>query len=419
MICGVSGGSFAALCLLGCCICRRRRKQRRPMRQPLLSAGQVQPAQGASASHARVAPVATLVVTPIDAPVAVPVATPVAASSSAANASTAGAPSLPTASSTRASDRMPTEGSAITPSAFLDSGSASFFFEDGEWGSERWVPVLDSNATNAYTACYSGKTGAACQYTARSQEYEVTLGSDGMLLQTNTITNKRRRVKKADQAVRSSGNLSLFDPPRNWLVGEEGSIRLPSDSSEYKDVEKYFRARLRNRNATIERIERIQSLEQWVGYKAKLQGLAVRETSRREVGRPALPSRAALEKAWLFHGCSEETAKLIIARGFNRSYAGANATLYGKGTYFARDAEYSARDQYSAPSTNGQKHIFLCRVAVGAAAKVPSGYNEVVPPVRDGDLLYDATANKESEPDIVVVFKDNQAYPEYRVIFCK
>ena len=38
-----------------------------------------------------------------------------------------------------------------------------------------------------------------------------------------------------------------------------------------------------------------------------------------------------LERKWLFHGTQEETVPKIISQGFNRSFAGLNATMYGKG----------------------------------------------------------------------------------------
>ena len=43
-----------------------------------------------------------------------------------------------------------------------------------------------------------------------------------------------------------------------------------------------------------------------------------------------------------FHGTDEDTAKKIMQQGFNRNFSGLNATYYGKGVYFARDASYSA-----------------------------------------------------------------------------
>ena len=107
----------------------------------------------------------------------------------------------------------------------------------------------------------------------------------------------------------------------------------------------------------------------------------------------------------------------IISGGFNRSYAGKNATFYGPGCYIARDSSYSARNTYSPPDaqvwacnqspcislhlcvshpplaclrpclsrapSQGIKHIFLCRIALGAHCKVDYGYTGKEPPVRD------------------------------------
>ena len=53
-------------------------------------------------------------------------------------------------------------------------------------------------------------------------------------------------------------------------------------------------------------------------------------------------SQARYERVWLFHGTDEDTVKKIVQQGFNRSFAGKNATAYGKGVYFARDASCKA-----------------------------------------------------------------------------
>ena len=47
---------------------------------------------------------------------------------------------------------------------------------------------------------------------------------------------------------------------------------------------------------------------------------------------------ARYERVWLFHGTDLDTIPKILQQGFNRSFAGKNATVYGVGVYFARDA---------------------------------------------------------------------------------
>ena len=105
---------------------------------------------------------------------------------------------------------------------------------------------------------------------------------------------------------------------------------------------------------------------------------------------------------------------------------------YGQGCYFARDASYSARPTYSPPDGNGLKRIFMCRLALGAHTSVRFGYgdagvSEREPPVRDPDrvlgvgvLRYDTTTDNNfvgGIPQVMVAFKDNQAYAEYLVTF--
>ena len=59
-------------------------------------------------------------------------------------------------------------------------------------------------------------------------------------------------------------------------------------------------------------------------------------------GRQALDPNN-LEIAWVFHACAAEVVENIIVSGFNRSYAGKNATvLYGNGNRLAGHLELRA-----------------------------------------------------------------------------
>ena len=82
-------------------------------------------------------------------------------------------------------------------------------------------------------------------------------------------------------------------------------------------------------------VERVQNTTLWDTFAAKKQTM---------LARPG----ATVDKCErsLFHGTDEDTAPKIVAQGFNRSFNGKNATVYGKGVYFAKEAEYSARDIY-------------------------------------------------------------------------
>ena len=93
------------------------------------------------------------------------------------------------------------------------------------------------------------------------------------------------------------------------------------------------------------------------------------------------------------------------------------ATVYGKGVYFARDASYSARDQYSPRDANNNKYIFLAKVLTGEF--VVGNSNCVTPPPKSGNglTLYDSVVDNASNPSIFVIFGDAQAYPDYLITF--
>jgi len=91
--------------------------------------------------------------------------------------------------------------------------------------------------------------------------------------------------------------------------------------------------------------------------------------------------------------------------------------MYGKGVYFARDASYSARDQYSPRDANNNKYMFLAKVLTGEFAIGSTNY--VTPPPKSGNglTLYDSVVDNTSHPFIFVIFGDAQAYPDYLITF--
>lgn len=95
-----------------------------------------------------------------------------------------------------------------------------------------------------------------------------------------------------------------------------------------------------------------------------------------------------------------------------------SATAYGHGTYFAVNASYSAHPTYSKPAADGSQLMFVARVLTGVFTLGQS--NMRVPPSRS-DLgsheRYDSVVDKMDNPNMYVVFHDNQAYPDYLITF--
>lgn len=141
-----------------------------------------------------------------------------------------------------------------------------------------------------------------------------------------------------------------------------------------------------------------------------------------------------INEQMLFHGTSSEFVEAICIHNFDWRINGIHGALFGKGTYFARDAAYSSRfckDDIKHGNTfqiHGvslqQRHLFrtyksmfLARVLIGDYINGDSKYMR--PPSKDGSYvnLYDSCVDDTWNPKIFVVFDANQIYPEYLIDF--
>ena len=119
----------------------------------------------------------------------------------------------------------------------------------------------------------------------------------------------------------------------------------------------------------------------------------------------------------LFHGTSDDSVIQAICRdNFDWRVCGKNNTVYGKGSYFARNAAYS--DKY-ARSGAFVKWMFMARVLVGRYTKGNSSM--VRPPPLDAAFphgeLHESCVDKEVNPMIFVIFEKDQCYPEYLISY--
>jgi poly [ADP-ribose] polymerase 10/14/15 len=120
---------------------------------------------------------------------------------------------------------------------------------------------------------------------------------------------------------------------KNQAVAE--LFPLPPGPELYQ-VRQAFMKTLDSSSITNVNVQRIQNLSLWRQFANKRWEFVSREGPS---------SQARCERVWLFHGTDEDTVKKIVQQGFNRSFAGKNATVYGKGVYFARDASCKAANR--------------------------------------------------------------------------
>ena len=76
----------------------------------------------------------------------------------------------------------------------------------------------------------------------------------------------------------------------------------------------------------------------------------------------------------LYHGTGYDTYEAICQQNFDFRLNGKNATMYGQGSYFAKNASYS--NNYAVADPSGKRYMFIAQVLVGQ-------YTEV-----EFDLLY-------------------------------
>jgi hypothetical protein len=124
-----------------------------------------------------------------------------------------------------------------------------------------------------------------------------------------------------------------------------------------------------------------------------------------------IQKRGEVKEKMLYHGTNEDSARVIIRDGFLPS---ANRrSVFGKGSYFARDAIYSKH--YAPPSDiSDVSYLLLCSVLVGAAKTY--GNNEEIDTTHH-DNSVDNT--REAARSIYVTPYRYGAVPRYLVAFYK
>ncbi|KAM4608667.1 protein mono-ADP-ribosyltransferase PARP14-like [Polymixia lowei] len=193
--------------------------------------------------------------------------------------------------------------------------------------------------------------------------------------------------------------------PQNWDDMPPNTLcqmlTIQPGTAEHNEVLTLFQASCTD---TVIKIERIQNPALWKSLQIKKKEMEQRNGHQNNEKR-------------LFHGACYTTINHINQNGFNRSYAGKNAAVYGDGTYFAVDAEYSSSDTYSKPDPDGQKFMYLCRVLTGDYTQGQHGMIE--PPVKSSSSihLYDSVVDDTSSPSMFIIFHDSLAYPEYLITF--
>lgn len=252
---------------------------------------------------------------------------------------------------------------------------------------------------------FSGHYRQTCiKKSSRSVEYNL-LSTDFPLEEENEIWGKITTIELEENGSEIAGRGEI---PDHWTDMNQQLfcvIPLHRGQSEYTAVKDKFSQI--SHSFKIRKIERIQNQFLWQSYQVKKKQMDIKNGHTNN------------EKL-LFHGTDAASVPQINQHGFNRSFAGKNAACYGRGTYFAVDASYSANDKYSIPDSKGRKRIYVVRVLTGDYTHGQTGM--LTPPSKNSDNTkdtYDSVTDDINQPKLFVIFSDYQAYPEYLVTLSK
>ncbi|KPP56433.1 hypothetical protein Z043_125948, partial [Scleropages formosus] len=195
--------------------------------------------------------------------------------------------------------------------------------------------------------------------------------------------------------------------PETWvpMSSYQDFIQVPvaKEDRSYRTVYSLFHKTVSETKFRILRILRVQNPFLWEKYKRKKEYMS-RKMSEMD---------RMLNERHLFHGTSQDVVEGICKHNFDPRVCGKHATMFGQGSYFARKAVYS--HNFSKRSAKGVHCMFLAKVLTGRfTAGNPSLRRPPPLSPRDpsGDL-YDSCVDNWLDPQIFVIFNDDQSYPYF------
>lgn len=204
-------------------------------------------------------------------------------------------------------------------------------------------------------------------------------------------------------------NETLSDPILPFLFD------VPDSTGEFENVNKIFMDSSAEHRHYVEKVQRIQQpgiLEQFNTRHDEL---------LKNMKEQGIAFEGGTHIRWLFHGSpaiNEIISNPIDA--FKIVAAGTVGQIWGKGSYFARDAEYPILQNFAPQeSADGSRRMLLCLVFTGIVCA--GDPDNSVMPTRFENVLkhkYHSSVDYMCDPKIHVINHENQILPAY-VITCR
>uniref|UniRef100_A0A3B5Q212 Poly [ADP-ribose] polymerase n=1 Tax=Xiphophorus maculatus TaxID=8083 RepID=A0A3B5Q212_XIPMA len=277
--------------------------------------------------------------------------------------------------------------------------------------SKKVIQEEHSNSTSGNSQQVARQQSAGLSFenalkAANTLQLHVFAGYSCDLIRVDIAFNKKVNQRQVEEKVehRTVKNMTNYHE-YSLLSHLPDATKIDEESEEFQEVVKNFYSTIQEYHSKIRIIQVEKLMNRLLYNQYKLKKASVLQHSTQPV----------VERV-LYHGTSEGSVKEICVHGFNRSFCGKNATVYGQGVYFAVNSALSVQDQYSPPNPDGYKFIFASKVLTGDFTK--GCHSMKTAPLKETGnipLRYDSVTDDITKPTMFVIFNDTQAFPEYLI----
>jgi poly [ADP-ribose] polymerase 10/14/15 len=166
-------------------------------------------------------------------------------------------------------------------------------------------------------------------------------------------------------------------------------------------------------NTEILKIERVENGPQMSGSAQPYY-----ESLRKCIEDQGLAFEPGVHTRWAFHGTAAVDS--IISNpisGFQPLTSGARVgTVWGAGTYFARDAKYVLDAGFVQPEADGSRRMLVCLLLTGMSCIGDPQHTGVLPH-RQKPHHYNSSVDSLNSPEVFIMQHPSSAYPAYVITF--
>jgi len=269
--------------------------------------------------------------------------------------------------------------------------------------------------------CDSCTLGQGCL----AQLCDATISPDGHGPEMQLVRSWSAMLGDERVWAESSLGYTTRDLRRRWQsTGDGGSEQqvlneVPPGCEEHRHVLTIFGStpkQRRNRHGPIPgnpwvlRVERVENRGQEEGVVGGYLG-----SLERDLASQGLRLQPGLHTRWVFHGTQAVESVVFSEKGFDPKVSRAGS-VWGLGTYFARDAKYVYSSGLARNLPDGSKQILLCLLATGMSCLGDVQHTGELP-IRQGNHRYNTSVDSLFSPEFFITPSAGAAYPAYLITY--